>query len=119
MFYPYRRLEEALYVFYPLYQQDRTERARKREQEMGPKGTKEPDTAKERALYMDYLSRILCGLAQQNSYQESAGLYFFLLKHGHHDLEYDLSDFFYKDVSPSKMFEKYIHLKKNHCLDQC
>ncbi|WP_372368717.1 tetratricopeptide repeat protein [Candidatus Uabimicrobium sp. HlEnr_7] len=88
--------EQAIYVFYPIFAQDRIERKEKN------------DSQTEDALYLDYLSRILAGLAQQVSYKDADKLHSFLQTYLSKELVSDISKHIPTKVSETVFYNEYI-----------
>lgn len=108
--------EEAVYLVYPWYRQDKDKRTAqlKAEKERAAKGTdsKKIVVPQLDPTYLDYLSQILTGLAEPEfKVRDPEKLYPFLLPHINHDLTDDLREFFSKSNDQS-MFEKYKNLKE-------
>ncbi|NUM34668.1 MAG: hypothetical protein HUU50_08995 [Candidatus Brocadiae bacterium] len=102
-----KNAEMAIKIFYPLFHKDLDKRLKQREKEMGPRGTLIPSTQKEDAVFLDYISQILVDLAEQNSFKDTADLYFFLLEKAHIDLKTDLKNFSQENRHLQSMLEKY------------
>lgn len=90
--------EEAVLVFYPIFQQDRE---RRKEQKLD-----------DDVLYVDYISRMLTGLSQQNTYKDANALLRFLQERLHLELINDLNRT-YSDLSKAShqaIFNDYVRI---------
>ena len=106
--------ERAVYVFYPVYRQDKQKRAEQREKEMGTTiPRKKPTTQRVDPVYLDYISQILAGISEQSAYDNAKKLYFFLIPYIHRDLMDDLQEFAELNGSEQSMYEKYKFLKES------
>lgn len=88
--------EQAIYVFYPIFDNDRE--ARKQADDDQP----------EDALYLDYLSRILTGLAQQVSYKDTDKLHSFLQTYLSKELLNDLAKHKPQEVADTVFYNEYL-----------
>ncbi|BBM83669.1 hypothetical protein [Candidatus Uabimicrobium amorphum] len=88
--------EQAIYVFYPIFDNDRE--ARK----------KAGDDQPEDALYLDYLSRILAGLSQQVSYKDTDKLHNFLQTYLSKELQSDIAKHKPQEAADTVFYNEYL-----------